>query len=190
MDRVTEVLSEALRQALAASAEQRLYRSGKLETFLPSPDEHHRRINALLADSDGSIFGATEEGLVGLRDGVRTRLTSRNGLPCDFVYTMVKDDAGSLWLDTKCGIVEIPAAELAKWWAQPASLVNIKVLDGFDGAQPGETAVIERMRILRQQGMAVAIVAETLNAEGLRPRAGLRWYATSVYRVLKATSAL
>src|ERR1051325_4839267 len=35
MDRVTETLLEALRQALAEPAEQRLYRSGKLEGLFP-----------------------------------------------------------------------------------------------------------------------------------------------------------
>jgi DNA invertase Pin-like site-specific DNA recombinase len=58
------------------------------------------------------------------------------------------------------------------------------------GARPGEREIIERMAKLRQGGLAVDKIAEALNAEGLKPRAGVRWYATSVYRVLKASGTL
>lgn len=57
------------------------------------------------------------------------------------------------------------------------------------GTRVGERAVIQRMRELRLQGLAVDSIAETLNADGVRPRAGQRWYATSVYRILKSKDA-
>jgi DNA invertase Pin-like site-specific DNA recombinase len=58
------------------------------------------------------------------------------------------------------------------------------------GTRTGESEVIERMKQLRKPGMAVDRIAETLNVEGIKPRAGQKWYATSVYRVLKAAAAL
>lgn len=58
------------------------------------------------------------------------------------------------------------------------------------GTRPGEQQVIERMTKLRQGGAAVDKIAETLNTEALKPRAGQRWYATSVYRILKSADAL
>ncbi len=58
------------------------------------------------------------------------------------------------------------------------------------GVRPGESEVIERMKALRRGGMAVDKIAATVNAEGTRPRAGQVWYATSVYRILKAADAL
>lgn len=58
------------------------------------------------------------------------------------------------------------------------------------GTRPGESEVVERMIQLRTQGLAVDKVAITLNDEGAKPRAGQRWHATSVYRVLKAADAL
>jgi len=58
------------------------------------------------------------------------------------------------------------------------------------GTRPGENDVIARIRELRQQGTAVDKIAAALNSEGKKPRAGQRWYATSVYRVLKAAGAL
>jgi DNA invertase Pin-like site-specific DNA recombinase len=58
------------------------------------------------------------------------------------------------------------------------------------GSRIGESSNVERMKEMRLRGMAVNKIAEALNAEGVEPRAGLRWYATSVYRVLKAANAL
>jgi DNA invertase Pin-like site-specific DNA recombinase len=58
------------------------------------------------------------------------------------------------------------------------------------GVRPGEKEVIERMHLLRRQGFAVDKIADRLNLEGVRPRAGKQWYATSVYRVLKTAGGL
>ena len=58
------------------------------------------------------------------------------------------------------------------------------------GARPGEQQIIERMKTLRKQGTAVDKIAAILNSQGAMPRSGIQWYATSVYRVLKASTAL
>ena len=58
------------------------------------------------------------------------------------------------------------------------------------GVRPGESEVIDRMKVLRGEGMAVDKIAAALNAEGIKPRAGERWHATSIYRVLKAGNCL
>ncbi len=56
------------------------------------------------------------------------------------------------------------------------------------GTRPGESGVVRRILELRQQGLAVDTIAERLNADAVKPRAGQKWYATSVYRVLKAAA--
>ncbi|MCU1284167.1 MAG: Resolvase, N-terminal domain [Acidobacteriales bacterium] len=56
------------------------------------------------------------------------------------------------------------------------------------GERPGEIEVIKRMQVLREGGLAVDKIANTLNLEGLNPRSGKRWYATSVYRILNVTA--
>lgn len=58
------------------------------------------------------------------------------------------------------------------------------------GTRSGESEVIDRMKALREGGMAVDKIAAVLNAEHAKPRAGERWYPTSVYRILKAADAL
>jgi hypothetical protein len=46
------------------------------------------------------------------------------------------------------------------------------------------------MKELRKQGLAVDKIATVLNLEEAKPRAGKKWYATSVYRVLKASGTI
>lgn len=58
------------------------------------------------------------------------------------------------------------------------------------GKDVDEQAIIERMKALRSQRMAVDTIADELNSAGLKPRAGKQWYATQVSRVLKAANAL
>lgn len=50
-----------------------------------------------------------------------------------------------------------------------------------DRKPPGEAAVIERIKALRLTGMAADKIAGQLNAEGIKPRAGVRWHATFVH---------
>lgn len=52
------------------------------------------------------------------------------------------------------------------------------------GFYPGESAVIDRIKGLREQGLAVDTIATTLNGDGVKPRQGQQWYPTSVARVL------
>jgi len=54
------------------------------------------------------------------------------------------------------------------------------------GSRPGEDATIDRMKSLRAAGATWEVIASTLNAEGMRPRQGKAWYATSVRRIVIA----
>lgn len=50
---------------------------------------------------------------------------------------------------------------------------------------PAEQAVLRRMSTLRGGGRSsLAAVADTLNADGIRPKRGGRWHASSVARSL------
>jgi len=92
-----------------------------------------------MVESDGSVWGVTQDGLLRWKEGKEEFLNSYNGLPCDNVFALVKDNHGALWLDTQCGLVVIEGSELNRWWQQPDVKLNVKTLDVFDGAQPGRT---------------------------------------------------
>jgi ligand-binding sensor domain-containing protein/signal transduction histidine kinase len=95
------------------------------------------RVNQLLVTSDGSVLGATAMGLVGWRQGKQQTLGTRNGLPCETIFSFVLDNQDSLWLYTQCGLVQIQSTELRKWWGNSDVLLQLKVFDRFDGVQPG-----------------------------------------------------
>ncbi len=114
------------------------YKSGQLEmvtTNLPG----NFSVRNLLVDADGSAWWVTQEGLFRWKTARVGTLNSRNGLPCDDMFALVRDGQGSLWLDTQCGFVAIESAELERWWQQSDLKLRVKTLDVFDGAQPGLT---------------------------------------------------
>ncbi len=52
------------------------------------------------------------------------------------------------------------------------------------GTRDGEAAVIARILELRQGGMAMDTIAETLNDEGVKPRSGGTWFGSTVRNIL------
>jgi ligand-binding sensor domain-containing protein/signal transduction histidine kinase len=112
------------------------YQDGRTETFhfqhtLKTKVEH------LAVNPDGSVLGATGDGLVGWRNGKQVTLTARNGLPCDITYDSILDSQGDLWIYAQCGLIEIKKEELRNWWDHPQAKVQSRLFDVFDGAQPG-----------------------------------------------------
>ena len=112
-----------------------LFRHGVLEKFPLNPkgDPVSRRI---LARADGSVLAATEDGLVELRQGKLQRLTRENGLPCNSVISFVEDKEKRWWFYMDCGVLEMPDSELEQWWSNPKTMVQARLYDQFDGAQP------------------------------------------------------
>jgi len=88
---------------------------------------HHpnARIMAIIAAPDGSILGATAFGIVGWRNGRQQILAVQNGLPCDSLNTLISDDAGNLWLNAECSLIEIPKQERQLWWEHPESKLSL-----------------------------------------------------------------
>jgi signal transduction histidine kinase/ligand-binding sensor domain-containing protein len=117
------------------------YQRGRTETFHfeHTPDS---RVEQITVNPEGSVLGATAFGLIGWTGGRQVTLTIRNGLPCNGVYAFAFDDLGDLWLNTECGISEIPVHELQKWWRAPSERLKIKSFDVFDGAQPGRAPFV------------------------------------------------
>ncbi len=112
------------------------FRAGALE-LVSGPDDATHAFQ-LLVDR-GAVWGATANGLVRWKDGKKTILTTRNGLPCDYILSSIRDNADALWLYAGCGVMSIPAAELEKWVAQPESSIAVKTFDALDGAQAGKS---------------------------------------------------
>lgn len=115
------------------------YRNGQAEFFAFSNGPNDGPVHGLLVSSDASVLAATPSGVVGWRNGRTQRLTVRNGLPCDVIYTLIFDKASTLWLYAACGLIAIPNSELQRWWESADVTVRSSLLDAFDGAQPMST---------------------------------------------------
>ena len=111
-------------------------RHGRVQIF-----HFEHAANAILyqvgVSPDGTVLGATTYGLVGIKNGKQQVLTMRNGLPCDAINAFLTDSNENLWLDSACGIIEIDAAEMLKWWQQADIPITVKAFDILDGVGPG-----------------------------------------------------
>jgi signal transduction histidine kinase len=90
----------------------------------------------MIADDDGSVLAIFDDGLVELRQGKAQRMTTRNGLPCNTIYSFIEDKDKRWWLNTQCGVVEFSDSELQRWRADPEAVIQTRVYDLLDGARP------------------------------------------------------
>ncbi len=122
------------------------FQDGKTQTILSNEVGSRRQIRDLLVEPDGSAWGTTLDEVSRWKDGKRQNLTTHNGLPCDGIFALVQDKQSSLWLYSQCGLITIETSELDSWWAHPDRIVNFKLLDAFDGVQPGLTSLKPQAR--------------------------------------------
>ena len=94
-------------------------------------------IHQIVANRDGTVLAGSADGLVGFRQGSVQRMTTKNGLPCNFVTSFVEDSEKRWWLYTDCGVVELSDSELQRWWSHPEVTVHTRVYDELDGARAG-----------------------------------------------------
>ncbi len=93
-------------------------------------------VRDVLVDSDDSVLVSTNEGLFRWDGKVWSVLNRRNGLPCDAIFSAIKDNNGDLWLYSQCGLLRLGRAELGRWRTHSDSSLNTEVFDRFDGASP------------------------------------------------------
>ena len=113
-----------------------LFSQGDLRTFPMSPNAKNPAPHKIAAQADGSVLGAFDDGLLGFRDGKVQWMTTKNGLPCDFIISFIQDKEKRWWLYARCGVIEFSDSELQRWWANPETIVQNRLYDTFDGAQP------------------------------------------------------
>ncbi len=112
------------------------FRQGVQQTFQLNPKAKNPGPHEIFGLADGSVLAAFDDGFMGFREGKVQRMTTKNGLPCDFVISFVKDQEKRWWLYTRCGVVEFSDSELQRWWSNPETIVQSHFYDRFDGAQP------------------------------------------------------
>ena len=104
------------------------YRNGHTEVIALGNSERHATSFDLSVDSDDGVWVPTANGLYRWKDGRQNLMDSRNGLPCPQILSAIKDNDGSLWLYSQCGLLKISAADLANWLALPESQVSLSLI--------------------------------------------------------------
>ena len=93
-------------------------------------------MSGIHSDAEGTLWAAADAGLLRLRDGRLTMLTSANGLPCaPPVWWVTEDDDRSLWLSLNCGVARIRRPELEAWAADTKRTVAVTIFDDADGVR-------------------------------------------------------
>jgi len=111
-------------------------RHGTVEKFSLNEKKNSGSPRIVVA-GDGSVLAGFNDGLVGWRNGKVQRMSIKNGLPCDQIFSFLEDREKRWWLYTDCGVVELPDSELQRWWANPETVVQTRLYDVLDGARPG-----------------------------------------------------
>ena len=112
------------------------YRDGSVTSISPAGLDSSSSVFGLLVDSDNSLLVLTSNGLFRWNGRAWQVLDQHNGLPCDLIYSAIKDDDGALWLYSQCGLVKVNRSELERWSQQSGSKLTVEVFDKFDGAHP------------------------------------------------------
>jgi signal transduction histidine kinase len=153
-----------------------LMRNGTVETTIPLDPRNSPLNRHIVAGEDGSVLVGSENGLLGWRAGKVRRMTTKNGLPCDFVIAFTQDKEKHWWLYTRCGVVGFSDAELQKWWANPDAMIQNRVYDAFDGAQPNigsfnAAASTSDGRVWFSSGVVVQMLDPSRISQPARPAA-------------------
>ena len=112
------------------------YRGGSVRTISLKGHDSSSSVFGLIADSDNSVLLLTSNGLFRWSDHGWDVLDTRNGLPCDVIFSALKDNNGALWLYSQCGLVKVDRSELDRWRQRSDSRLAVEIFDKFDGAHP------------------------------------------------------
>ncbi|WP_377702307.1 triple tyrosine motif-containing protein [Pseudoduganella sp. UC29_71] len=113
------------------------YTRGKMTVVASAGSDNG--IGGMWTERDGSLWAATSRGIALWKDNGLRLMDSRNGLPCDRAYSVIKDDAGTLWVYASCGVISISASELNTWWGSPNASLKFRLFGLLDGYVAGSS---------------------------------------------------
>jgi len=104
-------------------------------SFGPADGLADASVDALELDAENTLWAATEGGLSRIKNGRVSTLTTKNGLPCDRLYSITQDEAHSFWMYAACGLIRISRPELDAWVADSNRQIQASLLDTSDGVK-------------------------------------------------------
>ncbi len=123
---------------------------------LPNSD----RISSIHVDDDGCVWaGVFGQGLVCVRDGIVTHITSDQGLPAETIGSILDDGLGFFWLGSNRGILRVSRQELHAVVSKQSPKARFLEFD-------------------RNDGLASTDCSEGYQPTAVRDQAGRLWFAT------------
>jgi signal transduction histidine kinase/ligand-binding sensor domain-containing protein len=113
------------------------YKDGSAQTISMNRPDSSFSVLEIIVDSDDALLVATTDGLFRWDNERWQVLDSHNGLPSNFVYSVLRDNDGTVWVRCQNGLARISATEFDKWRHQSDSKLVMDVFGRFDGARPG-----------------------------------------------------
>jgi ligand-binding sensor domain-containing protein/signal transduction histidine kinase len=88
------------------------YHNGELKSFTGAGTSLDRVVNSIAEDASGSLWLGTPSGLFCLQNQVFSRLTSREGLPNNFVSSVHIARSGAIWITTHGGMCQFKSGQI------------------------------------------------------------------------------
>ena len=102
---------------------------------------------SMYVDADDSVWIGTRKGLIWW-DGHADRLIdTKNGLPCNSVRAIIRDQDQNLWLSTTCALISVTAGDIQDWQRKPDVVLPVRVLGALDGAHGGSPSEFPRVSL-------------------------------------------
>jgi ligand-binding sensor domain-containing protein len=85
--------------------------AGKVRSLDMRPVNGAQDVFAFHEDADGTLWLATDRGLLRYRNGVLRGLGLKEGLPVDTMFSVVDDERGHLWMTSNRGVLRIKRSD-------------------------------------------------------------------------------
>jgi len=122
------------------------FSGGRVRASYSSADGLEGGITSLQIDGDGALLVTTASGLSRVKNGRVATLSSKNGLPCNGIHSVIEDDSHALWVYATCGLLRISQAELDAWATEADAMpdkaakrqIQFTIFDSADGVRSYE----------------------------------------------------
>jgi signal transduction histidine kinase len=118
------------------------YKDGSARTISMNRPDGSFSVSEIIVDSDDALLVATTDGLFRWDNRRWQVLDSHDGLPSNFVRSVLRDNQGAVWVRCQKGLARISEREFDKWRHESDSKPAIEVFDKFDGARSGAASFL------------------------------------------------
>jgi ligand-binding sensor domain-containing protein/signal transduction histidine kinase len=134
---VVAVTEDAAGSIWAAASGRGLYRlSGERFERYADPWAGQGELGSLLADTEGRLWIATlDRGFGCIKEGLSMAWGTQDGLPSDYITSMIEDGGGNLWCGSDNGIFGLSKSRLLDYKrgvSPPVVSCQLSVADGLD----------------------------------------------------------